>query len=179
VEKLVHLDALASTIDPFRAQLTPRIRDRLKTEAGFDDSATSATYPMAALDGTIRVISEEFFKGLKPDQATYELGRATLKRYGEGALGKALFGIVRLLGPMKFIKRMPALFRQTNNYADVKIEVKGPTSYEIDHNEVGAYPHYLRGVMQGCADLIGLKGHRAELLSYDGHRGRYLCHWEA
>jgi uncharacterized protein (TIGR02265 family) len=126
----------------------------------------------------IRVLAEEFFKAPTLEKSTYELGRATLKRYGEGPLGKALFGIVRLIGPIRFVKRMPALFRQTNNYAEVTIEVTGPSSYIIDHNEAGAHPHYLRGIMQGCAELIGLKNHTAELLSYDGHRGRFHCRWE-
>jgi uncharacterized protein (TIGR02265 family) len=84
---------------------------------------------------------------------------------------------VRLLGPMRFVKRIPTLFRQTNNYAEVRVSVTGPTSYEIDHNEVGAYPHYFRGVMQGTGEVVGLHGHGCELLSYDGHRGRYRVWW--
>jgi uncharacterized protein (TIGR02265 family) len=178
VDNVVYKEAITSTLDAVRSQLTPRIRERLKAEAGFNIDAMSPTYPLTVLDETIRVLSEEFFGGRAPDEATYELGRVALKRYGEGTLGKALFPLVRMLGPMRFLKRLPSLFRQTNNYADVKVEVLSPTSYELDHNEVGRYPHYMRGVMQSAGEVIGLKGHACDLLSYDGHRARYRMRWE-
>jgi uncharacterized protein (TIGR02265 family) len=178
VDKVVYREALTSTLDAVRAQLTPRIVDRLKREAGFDDKALAPTYPMKVLDETIRVLSEEFFRGRARDEATYELGRLAMKRYGDSTLGKALFPLVRLLGPMRFLKRIPSLFRQSNNYAEVSVEPFGPTGYELNHNEVGQHPHYMRGVIQSTGEILSLKDHACELLSYDGHRARYRVQWQ-
>lgn len=178
MEKVVFREGITSTIDTVRGRLTPRALERLKAEAGFDENERKPSYPLAALDATIKVLAEEFFRAPTLEQSTFELGRAAMKRYGESTLGGAMFSLVRMLGPMRFLKRMPATFRQMNNYAEATLEVTGPTRYELDHNEVGAYPHYMRGIFQGAGELMGLKGHVSELLSYDGHRARYRVHWQ-
>jgi len=176
-EPVVYKDAVFSIVDGFRKELTPRIRERLLKEAGVDEAAPKPSYPPSAQDATIKVFSEELFGKLSPDEATFELGRAAMKRYGDGPT-KALFPLVRMLGPMKFLKRMPAMFRQTNNFAEVTADVTGPTSYELEHSHAGAYPNYLRGVLQGSGEIIGLKRYTCTVLKYDGQRARYRITWE-
>jgi uncharacterized protein (TIGR02265 family) len=176
-EKVVYREGIVSTVDAVRGQLTPRILERLKTEAGWDEAVKRPTYAIATLDGVVRVLSEELFKGRAPDDAMFTLGVTAMKKYEGSTLGKALFPLVRLLGPMKFMKRMPALFRQTNNYAEVRVDVTGPSSYIMDHNEVGTIPHYFRGVMQAAGEILKLAGHTCELVEYDGHRAKYKLSW--
>lgn len=176
-QKLVYKEGITSTVDAVRSRLTAKVRERLEAEAGFDDAALEPTYSISALDSVVKILAQEFFTGT-PEQQQFDLGVVAMKRYGESALGKALFPLIRLLGPMKFLKRTAALFRQTNNYADVKVEVTGPTSYVLDHNEVGSIPEYFRGVLEASGTMIGLKNYRCALLEYDGHRARYRISWD-
>ncbi len=176
-EKVVYKDAITNILDANKGRLTPRIRERMKAEAGVDDAALKPTYPIPAHDLVVKILGQELFPGRTPDDATYEVGRAMLNSYGRGVLGKALFSLIRLMGPMRILKRVPEYYKMSNNYADVKIEIIDQKSYVLDHNEVGSVPHFWRGAMQGSGEVIGLAGHAVELLSYDGARARFRVSW--
>lgn len=178
VEPLVYKDTIQNILTVVEGKLSPRIVERLQREALIDVNALAASYPLKAHDAMVKVLSEELYPTKSIDEATYELGMSMMGRYGDSLLGKALFAVIRMLGPMKVLKRVPEYFKQGNNYADVKIEVTGPSSYILDHNEVGAWPHYVRGSMHGSGKVIGLKGHAVELLSYDGHRATLRVSWD-
>ena len=140
-EPLVYTDTIKNILTAVEGKVSPRIVERLQREAGVDVKALAASYPLRAHDAMVKVLAEELYPTKSIDEATHELGVSLMARYGDSLLGKALFAVIRMLGPMKVLKRVPEYFKQGNNYADVKIEVTGPSSYVLDHNEVGAWPH--------------------------------------
>src|SRR5262245_4320575 len=137
MEKLVYRDGITPTLEGVRARLSPKLHERMRVEAGFDEGSARREYPLATFDAIVKLLATELFQG---DEA--RLGVAVLERYQHSMLGKAIFPLIRLIGPMRFLKRIPAAFRQVNNYADVKVEVTGAKSCVIDHNEVGQVPQY-------------------------------------
>lgn len=177
-EKRVYPEGISPTVDGVRPRLTPAIIARLRTEAGWDEAVKRREYPQATFDGVVKILGAELY-GADADVATFKLGQQVMLRYKDSTLGKAIFPVIRFLGPMRFLKRMPPMFRQVNNYADVKVDVVGPSAFLMDHNEVGEVPHYFRGIMQGSAEVLSLPGARCELLEYDGHRGRYRVSWSS
>ena len=176
-EKVVYKEGITNFLEAFRPRLGPRIRERLRSEAGVDESTLKPRYPLASHDAVVKILAEELHPGTPYDSATYDVGRALLNHYGRSVLGRAIFSIIRLVGPMRMLKRTPDYYKLTNNYADVKLEVLTEKSYVVDHNEVGAVPHFMRGTLQGSGEVIGLPGHAVELIDYDGHRGRYKVSW--
>ncbi|MBK7861073.1 MAG: DUF2378 family protein [Archangiaceae bacterium] len=176
-EKLHNRDAVINMLEANRARLGPRIRERLRNEAGIDEAALKPNYSLAEHDAMVKVFAEELYPGRPLEEATFEVGRSLLANYGRGVLGRALFSVIRLVGPIRILKRVPEYYRMTNNFAEVTISVTGPKSYDLEHNEIGGYPHYMRGSMQGSGELIGLTGYSVELLEYDGHRGRFRVSW--
>lgn len=176
-ERVVYKDSITNLLDAHRPRFTHRIRERLRVEAGIDEAALKASYSILTHDLLVKILAEELHPGLSFDESTYEVGRELSKSYGRGILGKALYSLIRMIGPMRTLKRTPEYFRMSNNYADVKIEVTGKTSYILDHNEVGIVPHYWRGTMQGAGEAMGLTAHSVELLSYDGARARFHVRW--
>ncbi len=178
-EKLVYPDGIISTVDAARGRLTPRILERLKNEAGYEDGVKRPSYPISTMDKVVKIFAAELYAGMPADQAQYEVGKLAMKRYTDSTVGKALMPLIRMLGPMRFLKRLPSMFRQANNYADVKVDIMGPATFILDHNEVSELPHYFRGVMEASIALIGLKEPRCELLEYDGHRAKYRVSWNA
>ncbi len=173
---VVYRDGIAPTVDGVRARLTARLHERMRTEAGYDDAVAKREYPQSAFDGVVKILAAELY-GADLDAATFQLGMQVMMRYRDNVVGKALFPLIRFLGPMRFLKRMPGFFRQVNNYAVVTVQVEGKSRFVMDHNEVGEVPHYFRGVMQGSATVLGLQQPSCELLSYDGHRGVYRVSW--
>lgn len=176
-EKVVYKEAIQNILDANRARLGPRIRDRLRSEAGIEEGALKPSYGVPTHDAVVKILAQELHPGQPLDTALYEVGRAMLNNYGKGVVGRTLFSLIRMVGPMRMIKRIPGYYRMTNNYAEVTIDVTGPTSYELEHNDVGAIPHFWRGTMQGSGDVIGLAGHAVDLLRYDGQRARFKISW--
>ncbi len=176
-DKVVYKEGITNILAAFRSRVGPKIRERLRAELGIDEQALKPSYPLATHDAMVKLLGQELFTGQPLDTATYEVGRAMLNHFGRGVLGRAIFSIIRLVGPMRMLKRTPDYYKQNNNYADVKIEVLGEKSYVVDHNEVGAVPHYWRGTMQGSGEVIGLAGHAVDLLEYDGHRAKFRVRW--
>jgi uncharacterized protein (TIGR02265 family) len=177
--RVVYREGISALLASVRARFTPRVRQRLLAECGVDEKALAPSYPWTVLDQIQEVLCQELWPGVPMDQATFELGRQALVHYGDTVLGKALFGVVRLLGPLRIAKRLPSVFRQTNNYAELTMHITSETSWELEHNEVGRYPHQIRGNMQAAGELFGWKDHKCELLSYDGHRARYRVSWSS
>ena len=172
MEKRVYKDGITPTLDGVRARLHPALHERLRAEAGFDEARPSKDYPLATFDAVVKLLAAELFEG---DEA--RLGVAVLERYQHSLLGKAIFPLIRLIGPMRFLKRVPFAFRQVNNFAEVTVQVTSARSCVIEHNEVGAIPQYFRGVLQTAGDLLCLPAFRCELLDYDGHRARFGISW--
>lgn len=177
-EKVIYREGISATVNAVRAMLPAGFLERLRTEAGYDHDGAQKQFPIATFDAVVKLLAAQLYPAQGLDDALYELGRTAMTRYGDGAIGKTLFPLIRLLGPVRVLKRIPPLFRATNNFAVVTLEVTGKTSYECEHNEVGSVPHYYRGVMQGAAELLRLPHHQTALLTYDGHRARYRLSWQ-
>jgi uncharacterized protein (TIGR02265 family) len=177
-DKVVYKEAITNLLEANRARLGPKIRERLRAEAGVDEAALKPSYPIPTHDKVVKILGEELHPGRPQDEQDYEIGRSMMNNYGRGVLGRALFSVIRLVGPMRMMKRVPEYYRMTNNYADVKIDIQTPTMYVLDHNEVGTVPHYWRGTMQGSGEVIGLAGHAVDLLEYDGHRAKFRVSWK-
>ncbi len=178
VDPQVYKESISNILSAVEKRLSPKILERLKKDAGIEPAALKPAYPLKTQDAMIKVLAEELYPGKHPDVATYELGTTLMARYSENVLGRAMFSVIRLLGPMRVLKRVPDFFKQGNIYVNVSLNVTGPSSYELDHNEVGRWPHFTRGSMASSGTVIGLKDHAVELLSYDGHRAKYRVSWQ-
>jgi uncharacterized protein (TIGR02265 family) len=176
-DKRMDKEAFTNLFDAMRSRLNPRSLERMRTEVGVDDKALAPFYPLEKYHHVIKVIAEELYPGRPMDDASYEVGRTLITNYERNVIGKALFAVIRAVGPMRFLKRLPEYYKLNNNYAEVKVEPVGTAGYLLEHNEVGALPHFMRGSMQGAGELLGLKGHAVELVEYDGHRAKFRVTW--
>ena len=51
---VVYRDGIAPTVEGVRQMLTPRVHERLKSEAGYDDALAKREYPQATFDAVVK-----------------------------------------------------------------------------------------------------------------------------
>jgi uncharacterized protein (TIGR02265 family) len=140
--------------------------------AGVDPTLKlKSQYPRAVQDEVIRVLAEEFYPKLTVDKAAFEIGADAIRHIEEGVQSRTLIRVLRLLPAMAAIKRLPTVFKTSNNYLEVKVNLTGDKAYDIDMNEAGAWPQYWLGLMHTAnTTLFGYTRALTSLKSYDGHR---------
>ena len=158
-------------------KISPRCRTRLK-EAGLDlDRKLLPAYPFTTWMGCLKIAGEEVFAAAPPQEAQFRLGELMIDGYKETFLGRAVLGMIRVLGPRRTLLRSTQNFRSGNNYTESKIVEKSPTHIELWMNEVGAYPDFTAGIVFAAIRAAGATNLKVEVIDYDGHGCTYRVLW--
>ncbi len=157
-------------------RLTAPCRTRLKT-AGFDVAATLLpAYTFEVWMKCLVIAAEELWPALPREKALFKLGEAFIEGYRETFLGRAVLGLIRVLGPRRALHRATRNFRSGNNYTETRVTELSETALELWMNEVGPWPSFTQGLLEaalrasGVAPTVALKNH-------DGHAATYSCSW--
>jgi uncharacterized protein (TIGR02265 family) len=114
-------------------------------------------YPIEVYSALIGFIGRQRFPRLSVQEADFEVGRAFIDAYTtQTMMGKALKGLLRVIGPHRGLERMNRTFRSANNYTETRLEKLGPSSYQLWFNFV-LRPSYFAGMVHGTLVLCGLK----------------------
>lgn len=121
---------------------------------------------------------ERFLPGVDVHDAAREQGARYVQAYFERTLlGKPLLLLLRALGPRRSLERMTRNFRSANNFSDVKVRVVGPTSLELDVNDVFSdSPEYITGVIGRGLEMVGTPL-RVKTLSRNGDAATFAVEW--
>lgn len=161
------------------SRLTPHCRLRLKG-IGIDlDRKLLPAYPFETWMRSLAIAAEELFPSASRDEALFQLGQLLIDGYRETFIGRAMLGLLKVLGPRRTILRAAQNFRSGNNYTEVKIADLGPESMELWLNEVGPYPSFTAGIVHSAVTASGAKGLLVEAFGFDGHACAYRVSWGA
>ena len=123
-----------------RSHLTPSLKARLR-QTGIDlDQKLQIGYPREAWGACLRVTAQELNPTLTPQEAHRRLGELFFEGYTDTFLGKAMLGILRVVGPMRALARMPQNLRSGSNYLECQFEKLGPFQARLTVNEVDQMP---------------------------------------
>lgn len=151
-------------------------RERLRG-VGLDlDKKLMPAYPFPVWMKALRAVAEDLYPGETMDVAMFKVGESFIDGYNETLLGRALLGMLKVLGPRRAIQRATANFRTGNNYTDAKASELGPTAMELWMNEVGDFPTFTGGIVSGALKAAGVEP-KIEVASYDGHACTYRVTW--
>lgn len=160
------------------SRLGPSARGRLRS-AGLDiDKALLPAYAFSVWMESLRIAAEELFPNRPMDEAQREVGRLFIDGYKDTFLGRAVLGMVRVLGPKRTLLRATQNFRSGNNYTETKISHLSDTSHELWMNEVGQYPTFTAGIIEAALQTTGVKP-SIEVVGYDGHACTFRISWSA
>lgn len=144
-------------------RLTHRCRVLLK-EAGLDLSTRlRPMYPVEDYERFVRIARQELFAP-DPDALAYDkMGVLFVQGYFKTLIGKALKGVIRLLGPHQHLKRLPETFASGSTFIKATVEQRGPTEFALRVTGVGSYPTFTLGSMREAMSLTGVKNLVVEL----------------
>ncbi len=159
-------------------RLTAQAKERLRA-AGLDlDRKLLPAYPFDTWMAVLRIAAEECFPRAPLDEALFKVGEALIEGYRETFLGRAVLGMVRVLGPRRTVLRATQNFRSGNNYTEAKVTDVSESCMELWMNEVGPYPTFTSGIICAALRATGVEP-KVALEGHDGHACTYRITWAA
>jgi uncharacterized protein (TIGR02265 family) len=172
----------AHTVDGlfFRA-LKGKIPSTLKAELlslGLDLDKKPIDLPHETWVKVIGAAVRGLWPNLPPEEGGFRLGRTLIEGYEQTLMGQALIGMVRLLGPLRTVRRATTNLRNGNTYSEAKHIELAPNRHEVWINECNGNPGYIRGVLFGAIERSGAKNLKLETKSFDGHAATFTVSWD-
>lgn len=152
-----------------QGNVSPRLKQRLR-QVGVDlDRPLLPAYPVPVWMHCLNVIAEETYPGMPREEAFRKLAEAHVLGYGRTVIGRAVYGVMRLLGPRRMVQRMPQTLRATDNYTEVELVERGPTTYEMKMNSVAVaeLPGYVESLFESMLRVGGAESPKVTRLHVD------------
>jgi uncharacterized protein (TIGR02265 family) len=150
-----------------KGKVSARIKQRVRDEAKIDLDKIEPAVPLTRWNRSFEICAEELFPGERAEVALERMGRMMTHGYFETFLGRAVAGVLKVIGPARALKRLDRSFRSGNNYSEVKVTELAPTHYRFWCNDVGMARHVVLGVVSGGGEVAGAKNLRGEVTHHD------------
>jgi uncharacterized protein (TIGR02265 family) len=150
------------------------IKDRLDADArrrlrtiGIDvDQPFLVAYSVPAWFAAVGVCSEVLYPGVPSAEARYLIGRRVVDGYGQTAMGRAVFAMLRMLGWQRSLARIPRGLQSGTNFLTAHTRFLDGGELEVTfevlpefHAALGAQPgidpHFMNGNMDAMMALVG------------------------
>lgn len=156
--------------------LEPAARERFRAHGVDLYGKLNVAYPYETWIASLHVAAELLAPGAPLDEATYVVGRRILESFVETMIGKATFGVLRVIGPRRGFDQIRRSLRTTNNYSRTTFTEVSPGVFHLWCSQV-TFPHYYRGVFEAGLVLVGQKNGSAKLLSHDAAGATFEIRW--
>ncbi len=164
----------------FRA-LGPRLDESLSSalrEVGLDfQKPLQPAYPLAVFQEVVRLIGQRLYPELDTEGQAHAMGREFMDGYGQTMVGRAMVGMMRIIGPRRTLERLSRQFRTGNNFSETTLTQVGPSEFQLWCNQV-TIPGWYCGLLERGLELAGAKGSLAVLLRSDETGGTFRVTWE-
>lgn len=158
-------------------KITPALKQQLK-QAGLDlDKRLLPAYPVDVWERCLGLAAKSLHPGKPEAEAFRLLGERHIEGYSETMLGRALFGVFRLLNRKRRLARVRQNFRAGNNYQEALITDVGPNEVDMWLNERGMLRHFKHGIIVGTARCAGDLEATAVLRHFDDEGVTFRISW--
>lgn len=175
-EQVVFEQTMEGLLRAIRPRMTQPCKARLKAAGLNLDAPLLPAYSFEVWMKCLLASAEETWPGQTREQALFKLGEAFIEGYRETFLGRAVLGLIHVLGPRRAIQRATRNFRSGNNYTEAKVTEVSDTCLELWMNEVGPYPSFTQGLVEAALRASGVVP-TVEIKDHDGHACTYRCTW--
>lgn len=169
------------TVEGLLVALKGRLEAPLKAKlkaAGLDvDKKLEPAYPNAIWQRALQIGAEELFPGVPMPEAQWMLGERFVSGYFETNMGRALQGMLKLLGPVRALERMSRNLASGSNFLHVEVEKLADTDFRLKVNEGGTYPEFIGSICHFGTQATGVKGLTTVVESRQGRAATYRIRW--
>lgn len=122
--------------------------DALRT-VGVDVRRLQPRYPIEVWNESLEVAWKHCFSHLERDEAYRELGRQLAHGFSRTLVGKVVDVSLPLLGPERFVQRIPVLSRLDTFEYQVQVEPLGERRFRVSYREdPDAKPDFMAGLFE-------------------------------
>lgn len=166
------MQSLEKILRPIDAPTMERVR-----ALGIDFDKLLPAYPVETWYAGIELAMSRFDPSLTPEQKQNHFGVRLVEVYGDTLVGKAMYAMMRLIGPERSIQRATRSFRTATNFLDTSYVVHGPRDWELTMNEV-VFPHRYPGFFEKALSVAGAKNVKVELTRLTDTHASYRSRWD-
>lgn len=135
----------------------PELKRQLR-EAGVDlERPLQSAYPAATFARCIELVAAELSPGAPRERAHWIAGERFLEGFAQTLMGRAMFGLLRVLGPRRTLLRMERNFRTGNNYLRMRTEELGVGRIRLHVEDHVEEPEYLAGILCFGGQEVGAR----------------------
>lgn len=158
-------------------RVTPALKLQLK-QAGLDlDKRLLPAYPVDVWERCLRLAAKSLHGDKSEAEALRLLGERHIEGYSETMLGRALFGVFRLLNRKRRLARVRQNFRAGNNYQEVLVTEVAPNVVDMWLNERGMLRHFKHGIVLGTGRCAGDHEATTVLRDFDDEGVTFRITW--
>lgn len=162
----------------FRKRVTPALVSELKSLGVNIEKPFNPAYTVETWAAVINACSRHLYPELSLPDASWQLGRDTVDGFAHTLIGKAIFGMMKIIGPARSLERSMRSYASTNNYTKVELNRTGPTSYDFTLNEKHTLPQYDMGALEWMLQMCGAKNVTVTLVKQDPEGFIFHLAWE-
>lgn len=166
------MQSLGRILGPLDAPTLERVR-----ALGIDFDRLLPAYPVETWYAGIELAMSRFDPSLTPEQKQNHFGVRLVEVYGDTLVGKAMYAMMRLIGPERSIQRATRSFRTATNFLDTSYVVHGPRDWELTMNEV-IFPHRYPGFFEKALSVAGAKNVKVVLTGLTDTHASYRSRWD-
>lgn len=150
-----------------RARVTPPMAAELSAVGVRLDKPFVPAYPVETWAQVVSICAKYVYPDDSTPAAFLKLGRSTIIGFCETLAGRALFPLMRLIGPVRAVERAARSYAATNNYTKVVLTRVGPTSFDFHLNEKHTLAEFDMGVIEEVLIQLHVKTPLVKLVSQD------------
>jgi uncharacterized protein (TIGR02265 family) len=154
-------------ITALRSKMTPALQAALKSDGLDLNQKLQPAYPVEVWTKCCLTAARHVFPSESMESGLCRLGESVVEGFASGFLGRALMGVVRVLGPYRAIARTRQNFRSGNNYAEATVTKVSETEAEVWMNERGATRYVCQGIILAGLRAAGAKDAKVEVVRFD------------
>jgi len=165
-------------VTALRSRMSPALQRDLRAEGVDLAQRLRPAYPVDVWSRCCLVAAKHMHPSLPVEDSMRLLGEAVVEGFASGFLGRALMGVVRVLGPHRALARVRQNFRSGNNYAEATVTKVGETTYEVWMNERGPTRYVCQGIiLAGLRDAKAV-GSRVDVARFDDDSVWFKASWQ-
>ncbi|HLT29695.1 MAG TPA: DUF2378 family protein [Myxococcaceae bacterium] len=158
-------------------RIPPSLRDALRNE-GLDLDALPTSVSVPTFIRCLELTARTLYPERSLDEGTHELGRQLALSVWRMPLGRAMAGMLRLLGPRRSLEWLTRLFRSLDSHSEIRAQREGPRQYRIETNSPDAPAGYSEAVFEEILRVAGADSPRARTLHLTSTSATYRVWWD-
>ena len=125
--------------------------------AGFDPDRLETSYPLSLFRKSEEIVRRHLFPTRTSAQVYWELGRRTMQGFGSTLVGKVITVGIPLLGPARYLRRIPDHAKVGGLDMTVTPVPVGEREYRLEFRKTLVTPEYAAGLIEVGLELARVK----------------------